>query len=121
MTACHDAATHKDGYVFETYASTMKAVVAGYPASSKLYDVIATNESDDRMPPSPYSSLSAAQIDTIYNWIARGALDEDCGSSCDTISEISFSTQVFPVITANCNRITSYNVCYTKLLRWSNR
>jgi len=101
MTSCHDAATHKDGYVFETYASTMKAVVAGSPLSSKLYEVI-TESGEDRMPPSPYSSLSSAQIDTIYNWIARGALDEDCGTQCDTLSEVSFSTVVSPMITANC-------------------
>ncbi|MFZ5940904.1 MAG: c-type cytochrome domain-containing protein [Bacteroidota bacterium] len=102
MTGCHDAASHREGYVFDSYTSTMKAVVAGYPGSSKLYKVITANGEDDLMPPPPHEPLTSAQIDSIYNWIARGALDEDCGTACDTLSEISFSAVVSPMINTNC-------------------
>jgi len=102
MTGCHDAATHREGYIFDNYTNTMKAVVAGKPLSSKLYEVITKADGEDRMPPSPYSRLAQSQIDSIYNWIKRGALDEDCGTQCDTISEVSYSLVVEPIIAANC-------------------
>lgn len=102
ISGCHDAITQRDGYNFTTYAGTMEAVKAGNPLSSDLYEVISTDEADDRMPPAPYSPLPQAAIDSVYKWISYGAKDEDCGESCDTVSTITFSGVVWPVILANC-------------------
>lgn len=40
VTGCHDAVTHKEGYVFSSYSTTMRAVSPGNPGNSKLYEVI---------------------------------------------------------------------------------
>lgn len=102
ISGCHDAITHRDGYNFTDYANTMSAVLAGNPSESKLYEVITTSEIEDKMPPSPYPSLSSTVIDSIYNWISYGALDEECGEACDTVSTITFAGIVWPIIEQNC-------------------
>jgi len=102
ISGCHDATTHRGGYNFTSYATTKNAVSAGNPAGSKLYEVITTGEAEDRMPPNPYQPLSTAVIDTIYKWISYGALDEYCGEACDTVTAITFSGIVSPVIESNC-------------------
>lgn len=102
ISGCHDAASHRGDYVFTDYTNTMQAVVSGNPAESKLYEVITTSESEDKMPPSPYQALTSASIDSIYRWISYGAPDEDCGDACDTISTVTFSGVVWPIIEKNC-------------------
>jgi len=42
-TGCHDAITHKEGYVFISYSTIMTAVSPGNPNNSKLYEVIYAN------------------------------------------------------------------------------
>ena len=102
-TGCHDAATAREGFVFTSYSSTLKAVVANDPLESKLYKVITEDPSeDDFMPPSPYSPLSQAQIDSIYNWIANGAKDEVCATLCDTVSPVTYNRVIASVINNNC-------------------
>jgi hypothetical protein len=76
--------------------------MAGNPSESKLYEVITITEPDDKMPPSPYQPLSSAAIDSIYKWISYGALDEYCGEACDTVSPVTFSGIVWPIIEQNC-------------------
>ena len=71
------------------------------------------------MPPPPQSPLNSAQIDSIYNWIMDGALNEVCGttgsttggsgstggttggSTCDT-SAVTFSGMVWPLVQTYC-------------------
>ena len=55
------------GYSFNNYTNTMKAVTAGKPNSSRLY----TSVSSGAMPRG--GSLTAAQIQLIYDWILAGA------------------------------------------------
>jgi hypothetical protein len=126
ISGCHDETTHKEGYIFSDYLNTMEAVQAGNPSESKLYEVITTSEIEEIMPPSPYEPLSPAVIDSIYNWISYGALDEDCGNACDTISTVTFSGIVWPIIELNCRGchsgsspsgnvlLTNYNEVYVQ-------
>lgn len=102
ISGCHDAITQRGGYNFTTYTNIRSAVSPGNPAGSKLYEVITTVESEDKMPPDPYLPLSTAVIDTIYKWISYGALDEYCGEACDTTSSMTFSGVIWPLIEQNC-------------------
>jgi len=102
ISGCHDGSSAEIDYVFTNYSNTLEAVVPYNPSESKLYEVITTSELGDKMPPDPYTALSSAAIDSIYNWISYGALDEECGESCDTISAITYSGMVWPIIEQNC-------------------
>jgi len=103
ISGCHNSTTHKDGYDFSTYAKTLNAVNAGAPGSSKLYRVItASSSSEDFMPPKPYSGLSKTALDTIYSWIKRGALNEQCASTCDTIGAIGYTSHIKSIIDLYC-------------------
>lgn len=103
VSGCHDAATHKEGYDFSSYTKTLNAIKAGNPTSSKLYKVItASASSEDFMPPKPYSALSKAAIDTIYNWIKRGGLNEECASPCDTTGTIAYTSHIKSIIDLSC-------------------
>jgi hypothetical protein len=66
-TACHNAATATAGYDFSTYASTLKAVVAGKSAQSPLYIQIAAGN----MPPG--SPLGQGLVNSVKAWIDGGA------------------------------------------------
>lgn len=103
VSGCHDATTHKEGYDFSSYSNTLKAISAGNPGSSKLYKVItASASSEDFMPPKPYSGLSKAATDTIYSWIKRGGLNEECASPCDTTGTVGFTSHIKSIIDLSC-------------------
>jgi hypothetical protein len=106
LTGCHDAISHSEGYNLSTYISIMsneEGIIPYNPGASKIYEVITSNESDDRMPPPPKAALTSAQITNIRDWILDGALNSDCPQNdCDTLSPISFSSQVFPILQNNC-------------------
>jgi len=101
MTGCHDPITHREGYNLTTYEGILKGVEPGKPADSEIYKSIIAPDGEDRMPPSPYSRLAQAQIDSIYNWILCGALDEDCGDLCDT-TNVTYSTHIASIISTSC-------------------
>lgn len=102
MTGCHDAATHKEDYIFAGYSATLKAVKPGNPSESKLYEVITAPDGEDRMPPAPLSRLTSAQIDSIAAWIRYGALDEFCGEVCDTVNPVTFAATIWPAVRTYC-------------------
>jgi hypothetical protein len=102
MANCHDAITHAEGYIYASYSTTMNSVVPGNPAGSRLYRVISATTGESRMPPSPLPRLAQAQIDSIAAWISRGALNEVCGETCDTINPVTFSGVIWPAIQTNC-------------------
>jgi mono/diheme cytochrome c family protein len=102
MTNCHDAITHAEGYIYASYSTTMNTVAPGNPAGSRLYRVISATTGESRMPPSPRPRLAQAQIDSIAAWISRGALNEVCGETCDTINPVTFSGVIWPAIQTNC-------------------
>lgn len=101
-TGCHDAATHREGYNFTSYSTTLSAVRPWNPAGSKLFEAITDDNSGDRMPPAGMPQLTAAEIDSIGKWISYGALNENCGESCDTINPVTFSGVIWPVIQSTC-------------------
>ena len=59
---------------FDTYADVMKQVVAGNPGSSKLWEMITTNDFNKAMPPvNSNHELNTKDKAIIYNWIYNGA------------------------------------------------
>ncbi len=102
IPGCHDTQSHKEGYLFSSYTTTLKAVKPGNPSDSKLYEVITKTQGEDRMPPAPYSRLSQSNIDSIAAWISYGALDEYCGEVCDTINQVTFTGTIFPLVRKYC-------------------
>jgi mono/diheme cytochrome c family protein len=101
-SGCHDAATHREGYVFSSYSTIIQAVNPGNPADSKLYEVIKFNTGEDKMPPAGSPQLSAVEIDSIAAWIGYGALNQFCGETCDTVSPITFSGTIWPIMQTSC-------------------
>lgn len=103
VSGCHDSKTHKEGIDFSSYAKTLATISKGNPSSSKLYKAITANpSSEDFMPPKPYSPLSRAAIDSIYSWIKRGGLNEECTSVCDTSGIIAYSSHIKSLIDLSC-------------------
>lgn len=101
-SGCHDAVSHREGYVFASYSTTLQAVTPGSASDSKLYDVIKTAAGEDKMPPQGTPQLSLAEIDSIAAWIGYGALNENCGEACDTLNPVTFSGVIWPVMQASC-------------------
>lgn len=101
-SGCHDAATHKEGYNFTTYTTTLNAVSPGNPGQSKLYSVITDNSGENKMPPAGSTQLTTAEIDSIRKWIGYGALNEICGEVCDTINPVTFSGVISPFVQTTC-------------------
>ncbi len=64
----------KGGVFLESYSDIMNYVVPGDPENSMLYKAL-IGDGVDRMPPPPADPLPDAMIQTIYDWIAQGALD----------------------------------------------
>ena len=103
VSGCHDAATHKEGIDFSSYTKTLKEIQGGNPNSSELYhSITATPGTEHFMPPKPYSALSKAAIDTIYSWIKRGGLNEECASPCDTTGTIKYTSHIKSIIDLSC-------------------
>ena len=101
-TGCHDAVTHKEGYIFASFSTTINAVRPGNPGDSKLYKVITDNSEEDKMPPAGSPQLTLAEIDSIGKWIRYGALNETCGEVCDTINPVTFSGVIWPLVQSIC-------------------
>ena len=101
-TGCHDAVTHREGYVFSSYSTTMTAVSPGNPDNSKLYEVIKLASGEEKMPPGGSPQLTFAEIDSIRAWISYGALNQICGEICDTINPVTFSGTIWPVMQTSC-------------------
>ncbi len=102
-TGCHDAVSHEEGYVLINYSTIVQNGIQPYnPNDSKIYEVVTTS-GEDRMPPSPRLPLTSVQIAALRQWILDGAQNSDCpGNVCDTTGTISYSSQINPVLLANC-------------------
>jgi hypothetical protein len=103
MSGCHDETSHKEGVILTNYQrvkSTGKLNLSN-PSKSKIYEVL-FKSGDDRMPQPPRAPLTKEQSDLLLKWIAQGAKDLTCDDmDCDT-SNVLFSTNILPVIEANC-------------------
>ncbi len=99
-SGCHDAASHRDGVIMDSYAEIMEEVKPGKPNQSELYQVLVRND-DDIMPPPPAAPFTQEQIDLIVTWIEQGAENTNCLPPCDPSAD-SFSANVFPTIQQSC-------------------
>ncbi len=118
LSGCHDGSRGDIEFVFTNYSNiTAREFVPGNPGETKIYKAItAPVNEDDRMPPSPYPSLTSAQISNIRTWILEGGLDEDCGEiACET-DNITFSDHIIPIIQNNCRGCHSGNNPETELV-----
>lgn len=114
LSGCHDATTKRARFDATSYASIIKFVTPGNAGNSNIYSVISSANSSDMMPPSGHNPLTEQERTYIEVWIDQGAKDTQCSndstasdstivtSNCDTIGTMSFTTQVMPIISANC-------------------
>jgi hypothetical protein len=119
-TKCHDAVTHKEGYIFASYTTTMKAVSPGNPGGSKLYKVIKLAPGEEKMPPSGSSQLSTSNslnmkrpiiyLATIALFLLffvscyydnEEALYPSLNTSCDTMN-VTYSVTIALILSNNC-------------------
>lgn len=101
MSGCHDAITHKEGLILNSYAGIMKIVSPGNASGSKLYQVINTTNPGDIMPPPPHQPFSASDKASIQKWINQGAKNNQCNAGCDT-TLFTFSGAVMPLMNTYC-------------------
>lgn len=103
MSGCHDASTHKEGVILDSYTNIMSTggINPGNPTSSKIYKVM-VKSGEERMPPPPAASMSTSQLSLISKWISQGAYNNSCvESGCDT-TNVKYSTHIKPLIENNC-------------------
>jgi len=102
-SGCHDAASHEEGYVLDSYNNIMKkGIVPGKATSSKLYQVLFASGSD-RMPQPPNAAFTSGQKELFAKWINEGAKNTtNCNvSKCDTTT-VTYSKSIAPLMTNNC-------------------
>ena len=98
MSGCHDATSHKKGYVLDSYANIMGSdeITPYKPNKGDIMEKIHEGE----MPPSPYN-LTAEQIDLIELWITQGCKNLLCDELCDT-TNVTYSGTIAPLLEMNC-------------------
>lgn len=107
---CHNSNDRADGYDFTSYDGIREAVKPFNTGASEFYESITETNLNDIMPPPPNTALTAGQISLIGEWINKGAPNTfDCFTTCDTLTSVSFSTQVLPVLDLYCNGCHSGN------------
>ena len=124
-SGCHDAASHKEGYVLDSYSNIVKRGIApGNASKSELYKVIAGGE----MPPKATYKTSD-QVALIKQWIDEGAKNTTGCMVCDT-SVYTYNGAISKIMTTNCTgchssvskrRCRSFNLywCSTGGLKWN--
>ena len=101
-SGCHDAASHQQDYVFDSYVNIMKKDVRpGNAENSKVYKVL-FETGDKKMPRPPNPDLTANQKALIGRWINEGAKNTvNCGTVCDS-SQFKYSTNVSVILGTYC-------------------
>jgi uncharacterized membrane protein len=108
-SGCHDAASHQDGYVLNSYDSLFKKdgkinnnnIRPGDPANSELYKSLFETGSK-KMPPTPFADLTAVQKNLIARWINEGAKNTtNCVVSCDS-GQFKFAANILPIFQNHC-------------------
>ena len=101
-SGCHDAISHREGRVLNSYDNIMRnGIVPGNALSSGLFKVLyASGES--KMPPNGNTSLTDAQKSTIGIWINQGAKNTtNCGTACDA-NAFAYTANVKPIMNTYC-------------------
>ena len=102
-SGCHMGSGSEGGsWSFTSYDNIMRrGIIYGNPAASKIYQVIA-GTAGQKMPPKSEPSLTQAQIDLVYKWIATGAVNgTNCPSLCDT-GTYTYSGAMKPLMRTYC-------------------
>lgn len=108
-SGCHDASSHKEGLVLDSYANLFKKdgrTTTGNirpfdPDHSKLYKVL-YESGNDRMPPPPNPDLTVTQKNLIARWINEGAQNTtNCSAACDSNS-FKFAANILPIMQNHC-------------------
>jgi hypothetical protein len=99
---CHDAITHQNDLVFDSYANIVKRkIVPGNAGASKIYKVLFETGSD-KMPPAPNTDLTAAQKALIGKWINEGAKNTvNCNTNCDT-AQFKYGANISVIMGTYC-------------------
>ena len=110
-SGCHDAASHEDGYILNSYENLFKKdgraesdnIRPGRPEDSELYEVL-FETGNDKMPPPGNADLSIEQKNLIARWIREGAKNTtNCNTSCDSSqSSYSFASHIQPILQNHC-------------------
>ena len=101
-SGCHDAATHEEGYVLDSYNGIMEGIEPRDPDESEIYEVITEKDKDKRMPQPPNAPLTDQQIGLIERWINEGAQNTtNCSSGCNT-ELFTYSGAVRPILDLHC-------------------
>ncbi|MBX7183082.1 MAG: hypothetical protein K1X82_13300 [Bacteroidia bacterium] len=101
QAGCHDAATHEEGLVLNTYQNIMATTdIAEKGLGSDVWEAL--NETGDDMMP-PNGPLSNDQLNLIKAWIQQGAQNTTCTHTCgcDT-NQVSYSQFVAPKLQSFC-------------------
>ncbi|MBK7406794.1 MAG: hypothetical protein IPJ40_01195 [Saprospirales bacterium] len=104
QSGCHNSIEKKEGYDLSSYESIIKrGIIPGNYKGSTIYQSIATSFGENSMPPPPHNRLSSEQVTNIALWIDQGAHNTVCtATACDT-TNISFTTDILPILGAYCN------------------
>ena len=99
---CHDAASHKGDYIFDSYANIIKKDIRpGNATNSKVYEVL-FETGNDKMPPPPNTDLTAQQKALIGRWINEGAKNTiNCNTNCDS-TQFKYGANVSVILSAYC-------------------
>jgi Planctomycete cytochrome C len=101
-SGCHDAATHTEDLILDSYANIMrKDIVPGRADNSKIYRVL-FETGKDKMPPAPNADLTVAQKALIGKWINEGAKNTiNCNVTCDT-TQFKYGASISVIMSTFC-------------------
>lgn len=96
-SGCHDDTTHQSGINLTSYNNVISTI------SGNLLMQVIQDSGPLGMPVYPYPKLTAPQTALIQRWINEGMKNNvDCGNCPTDTTNVSFSTNIFPVFQSNC-------------------
>ena len=104
VIGCHDPITAQNDIILSDYQNIMSTaeVVPFQPEESNIIQVLFLTDPEESMPPPDNTPLTIAQKNLLIEWINQGALNNSCEpTACDT-TDVSFTQNIFPIISGNC-------------------
>lgn len=101
-SGCHDAASHEEGYVLDSYDNIIReGIIPGDANDSEIYEVL-FETGNDKMPKPPNPDLTAEQKALIGRWINEGARNTvNCGTACDP-TQFTYSGTIRNLLSTHC-------------------
>lgn len=102
MPGCHDAITHQNKLIFDSYANIiLNDLTPGNATTSKVYKVL-FETGNKRMPPLPNADLTAQQKALIGKWINEGAKNTiNCYRNCDS-TKFKYAANISIIMNTYC-------------------